>query len=216
MALLTSETAPSPVPIITAEEPLPILSREAISGTLRELVQAVRGISLYLAGTQPPPSSVAPTTYGPSSLAWATPAFQPLHGGASPPPPPQLLLHYCHGTPRRCGGHHHARGCPTDRHHGASSAPHRQPPPSPPEHLRRPPVGPTSAVPSSPLPIPAWQPDHLRPIYTRHGTPAPLCRSSGPPARRPTARSLPTRHTRGHRHPRLPDTAGRHLLGSLS
>ncbi|KAI4980232.1 hypothetical protein ZWY2020_020717 [Hordeum vulgare] len=122
---LTSGTAPSPVPIITAEEPLPILSPEAISGTLRELVQAVRGISLYLAGTQPPPPSVAPTTYGPPSLPWATPAFQPLHGGA-PPLPPQLLLQHYHaaGTPwpvwpattAPLGGLPH-RHC----HHGRSS-----------------------------------------------------------------------------------------------
>ncbi|KAI4988690.1 hypothetical protein ZWY2020_035930 [Hordeum vulgare] len=162
---LTSGTAPSPVPIITAEEPLPILSPEAISGTLRELVQAVRGISLYLAGTQPPPPSVAPTTYGPPSLPWATPAFQPLHGGA---PPPQLLLQHYHaaGTPRRCGCHHKARGCPTTAigHHDAvrqdaKSRRHRQ------HHLQRPepPVGPCTSVGSGS----SWSD-----LYP-HGTPAP-------------------------------------------
>ncbi|KAI5021349.1 hypothetical protein ZWY2020_055194 [Hordeum vulgare] len=169
---LTSGTAPSPVPIITAEEPLPILSPEAISGTLRELVQAVRGISLYLAGTQPPPPSVAHTTYGPPSLPWATPAFQPLHGGA-PPPPPQLLLQHYHaaGTPWPVWPATTAPlgGCPNSRYRPprrrlrrrtSSRRRHRQ------QHLQRPepPVGPCTRCSSRHRhrQFPRGQPDHLR------------------------------------------------------
>ncbi|KAI4975341.1 hypothetical protein ZWY2020_048948 [Hordeum vulgare] len=166
---LTSGTAPSPVPIITAEEPLPILSPEAISGTLRELVQAVRGISLYLAGTQPPPPSVAHTTYGPPSLPWATPAYQPLHGGA-PPPPPQLLLQHYHvmallavwRPPPWPGAAQIATGRHSELRAPAAAAPSTTAPRRPEPRSAH-----TSAIPSSPSPIPSWA-DHLGPIYTRH------------------------------------------------
>ncbi|KAI4996742.1 hypothetical protein ZWY2020_052084 [Hordeum vulgare] len=167
---LTSGTTPSPVPIITAEKPLPILSPEAISGTLRELVQAVRGISLYLAGNQPPPPSVAPTTYGPPSLPWATPAFQPLHGGA---PPPQLLLQHYHAMALHAGvaATIALRGCPPPYRHHGSSAPHQQPPPP---STAAPPAPRTIGrplhqvqFPSSPSPIPAWVAGSSSgPIYT--------------------------------------------------
>ncbi|KAI4968287.1 hypothetical protein ZWY2020_057942 [Hordeum vulgare] len=79
---LTSGTAPSPVPIITAEEPPSYSPRR--DGHLRSL-STVRGISLYLG---PNPAEASPHYLTP--LLWATPAFQPLHGGA--PPPPQSIL----------------------------------------------------------------------------------------------------------------------------
>ena len=92
MPALTSGTATPTAPTATAAEPPPILSPEEVSGTLRELVQAVKGISLYLAGNQPPPPSAATTAYGPPPLQWPAPAFQAPYGGASQPP--LLLPHY--------------------------------------------------------------------------------------------------------------------------
>ena len=92
MPALTSGTATPIAPPATAAEPPPILSPEEVSGTLRELIQAVKGISLYLAGNQPPPPSAATTAYGPPPLPWAAPTFQSPYGG--PPPPPLLLQHY--------------------------------------------------------------------------------------------------------------------------
>ncbi|KAI5012397.1 hypothetical protein ZWY2020_024531 [Hordeum vulgare] len=212
---LTSGTAPSPVPIITAEEPLPILSPEAISGTLRELVQAVRGISLYLAGTQPPPPSVAPTTYGPPSLPWATPAFQPLHGGAP-------LQHYhAAGTPwpvwppsRPLGLPHQSLPATTAQ----APAPHQQPPPP---STAAPPAPRTTGrplhqvqFPSSPSPIPAWAAGSSSgPIYTpapEHPAPSlPFERSSssapyGPEFPDPAYARPPTSAAPGHGGPTSP------------
>ncbi|KAI4993622.1 hypothetical protein ZWY2020_007935 [Hordeum vulgare] len=208
---LTSGTAPSPVPIITAEEPLPILSPEAISGTLRELVQAVRGISLYLAGTQPPPPSVAHTTYGPSCCGH--PAFQPLHEGAR---------RRCSALPR----HGTPAGMATTT---AGAAPTRYRPPQcelgaqdqPPPSAAAPPAHRTTGrplhqvqFPSSPSSIPAWAAGSSSGlIYTpapEHPAPSlPFERSSslapyGPEFPDPTYARPPTSAAPGHGRPTSP------------
>ena len=87
----TTATTPT-APITITADPPPLLSPEEMSGTLRELVQAVRGITLYLAGNQPPPPSTGTTAYGPPPLQWPAPALQAPYGGASQPP--LLLPHY--------------------------------------------------------------------------------------------------------------------------
>nr|XP_045086256.1 lysine-rich arabinogalactan protein 19-like [Aegilops tauschii subsp. strangulata] len=100
MTAITSGTitTTAPAPTTTTADPPPLLTPEEVSGTLRELVHAVRGITLYLAGNQPPPPSTATTAYGPPPLQWPAPAFQAPYGGA--PPPPLLLPHYpAAGTP---------------------------------------------------------------------------------------------------------------------
>ena len=75
--IASGTTAPSaPAAITTTGDPPPLLWPEEVSGTLRELVQAVRGITLYLAGNQPPPPSAVTTTYRPPPLQWAPPALQ--------------------------------------------------------------------------------------------------------------------------------------------
>nr|XP_020147227.2 leucine-rich repeat extensin-like protein 2 [Aegilops tauschii subsp. strangulata] len=173
-------TTTAPATTTTTADPPPLLTPEEVSGTLRELVQAVRGITLYLAGNQPPPPSAATIAYGPPPLQWPAPAFQAPYGGA--PPPPLLLPHYsAAGTPwpawptatASLGGPPQqflpapppAPTTPaTVQQHHQAPPPSTAPPPAP-----RPTGRPLHQVqfPPSPSPIPAWvagsSPD---PVYT--------------------------------------------------
>nr|XP_045087225.1 uncharacterized protein LOC123494838 [Aegilops tauschii subsp. strangulata] len=156
-------TTTAPATTTTTADPPPLLTPEEVSGTLRELVQAVRGITLYLAGNQPLPPSAATTAYGPPLLQWPTPAFQAPYGGA--PPPPLLLPHYpAAGTPWPAWPTATASLGATVQQHHQAPLPSTAPPPA-----SRPTSRPLHQVqfPPSPSPIPAWaagsSPD---PVYT--------------------------------------------------
>ena len=182
MTAITSGTitTTAPATTTTTADPPPLLTPEEVSGTLRELVQAVRGITLYLAGNQPQPPSAAPTAYGPPPLQWPAQAFQAPYGGA--PPPPLLLPHYpAAGTPWPAWPTTTASlgGPPQQFLPAPPPAPttqatvqqhHQAPPPlTAPPPASRPTGRPLHQVqfPPSPSPIPAWAASSSpNPMYT--------------------------------------------------
>nr|XP_040258549.1 lysine-rich arabinogalactan protein 19-like [Aegilops tauschii subsp. strangulata] len=159
MTTAGSPPPPAPVTVTTAGSPTPpapvtsaapttaVFTPEEVTSILRDLVTAVQGIHLYLAGPPTPPPAATTAAYGHPALPWPSqgapamggPPLPPFQAGHPSGPPPPLLHLPLYSVPAAIAGAH----------------PSFQPLPAPVPSWPQWPT-PIIAAPSAPAPAPQW------------------------------------------------------------
>nr|XP_020194749.1 proline-rich receptor-like protein kinase PERK2 [Aegilops tauschii subsp. strangulata] len=181
--IVTTAGSPTPpAPITSAAPTTAVFTPEEATSILRDLVTAVRGIHLYLAGPPAPPLAATTAAYGHPALPWPSqgtpvmggPPLPPFQAGhPSRPPPPLLHLPWYSWPAPVLAAPSTPAPAPQWPHW---PAPDQLPPPPPSSELGQSTLGglliQQVQFPPSPSQIPAWLTGASPPpVYTEAGDP---------------------------------------------